>query len=274
MKSQEEREAYFLKVFAQLLDEQSAVAVGVASNPGNRLSNGPDGSSTRATSSSSQEPCSTSSNGPTIYSINNLPLRSSNSSSTTATSSSNNKAPQSSSSNSSTRDPSSSEGPARKQLLDQLKLCAALAMRMLAIVAASSAALTKLQPQLQTGRQVEYMLRGRAYPAVSWGSLTSGHDKCCMLQLLQVAKAEIVTSSISGLLPQQQQVAFSTACRAVQQLSSTAGLTPEHMLPLFAPMAAVPVIWGSVCSNPWCLQLPGSGAASKKPKVRQSYYSG
>ena len=266
MKTMEEKEAHFMKLYAQLLEEQSGGAVGAVSNPGNKLSNGPGGSSTRVTSSSSQEPCSTSSNGPTIYSSNNLPSRASNSSSTTATSSSYSKAPQSRS--------SSSEEPASKQLLDQLKPCAALAMRMLTAVATSSAALTKLQPQLQSGRQAACLSRWGAYSAVSWDTLTSGHEKQCMLEMLQVAKAEITTTAICPLLPQQQQAVFSAACRAVQQLSSTAGLTPEHMLPLFAPMAAVPVIWGSVCSNPWCMQLPGSGAASKKPKVRQKVYSG
>jgi hypothetical protein len=88
-----------------------------------------------------------------------------------------------------------------------------------------------------------------------------------MQAMLRVAMNPKVTEVISSFLPQRQQPAFNLACMAVQQLSSNAGLTPEHMLPIFLPVAAVPVIWRSECSNPWCLQLPAFGEAPKKPKV-------
>jgi hypothetical protein len=89
----------------------------------------------------------------------------------------------------------------------------------------------------------------------------------CMQAMLRVAMKAEVAVVTSSLLPQLQQPAFNLDCMAVQQLSSNAGLTPEHMLPIFLPVAAVLAIWRSECCNPCWLQLRVPGEAPKKPKV-------
>ena len=166
--------------------------------------------------------------------------------------------------------PNTSPRPASEQLVDQVKPCAGLAMRMMATVATSTAALVELQPLLQARKQPTSYWKYDGCGDAFWE--TSAHDKACMEVMLRLATTTEVATILCDLLPvKEQRSDFSTACRAVQQLSSTelGELTPEVLLPVFAPMGTVPIILCSLCSNPQCVQLPGFGDAPRKPKVRK-----
>ena len=163
--------------------------------------------------------------------------------------------------------PRASQEPASKQLVHCVESCAILAMRMISTVAISTAALEELRPQLQN-RKLQY-IPSQGGPIMM--VLDTISEQLCMRQLVAVATDAHVTKVLCGLLPLPQQDPFTTACTAVQQLSSTSGLTPQHMLSVYLPMAAVPITWGAMCCNPQCLQLPMPGDATKKRQVRGSW---
>ena len=163
--------------------------------------------------------------------------------------------------------PMTSQEPASKQLLLSLEASAVLAMRMISTVATSTAALANMKEKLNSKKQQAITVRaGSLFQIVSD---TDASQQCCMMNLLQLAKDQHNLKVICRLLPQPQQLAFTRACRAVQQFSSRSSVIPwQLLLPVFLPMAAVPITWGSVCCNPQCLQLPKPGDAAKKRQVR------
>ena len=159
--------------------------------------------------------------------------------------------------------------PGTKELLRCLESCAVLGMRIISTMAITTAALAKLKPQLQSMEQTCIYYQGgtSSYQIVNGNK--AAEDLCMELMLDVVGTKTGVTQVLCGMLPQPQQLTFTTACRAVQQLRSKGCVIPlDLLLPAFLPMAAVPIMCSSVCCNPLCLQLYRPGDAAKKPQVR------